>query len=176
VHPLHLFRYCPRCGSARFTAATEKSKRCADCGFEYFLNPSAAVAAFIVNPRDELLVVRRAEEPARGTLDLPGGFCDLGETAEQSIRREMMEETRLTPAAVQPLFSLPNRYEYSGFVVPTMDLFFRCTVADYTALTACDDAAEVMWIPIHSLDPALFGLHSVRRAVERFIAENAQNT
>ena len=47
------------------------------------MNPSAANAAFIVNEREELLVVIRKKEPAKGTYDLPGGFADEEETAEE---------------------------------------------------------------------------------------------
>ena len=41
--------------------------------FVYYFNPSSATVALILNERDELLVCRRAKEPAKGTLDLPGG-------------------------------------------------------------------------------------------------------
>ena len=70
-HPLAKFAYCPRCGSADFMVNGPRSKRCGHCGFVYYLNASAATAAFIVNRRNEVLVSRRAFEPAKGTLDLP---------------------------------------------------------------------------------------------------------
>ena len=69
MHPLDLFRYCPKCGSASFVENNEKSKRCTDCGFVYYFNASSATVAFIMNEKDELLVCRRAKEPAKGTLD-----------------------------------------------------------------------------------------------------------
>ena len=81
-HPLELFRYCPKCGSELFEVHNIKSKHCSNCGFTYYQNPSSATAAFILNSKGELLVVRRAKDPAKGTLDLPGGFVDNGETGE----------------------------------------------------------------------------------------------
>ena len=45
--------------------------------------------------RKELLVCRRAKEPAKGTLDLPGGFIDMNETGEEGVSREVWEETGL---------------------------------------------------------------------------------
>ena len=81
-HPLSQFRYCPKCGSNQFAEHNEKSKQCQACGFTYYFNPSAATVAFILNERNELLVARRGKEPAKGPLDLPGGFIDLFETAE----------------------------------------------------------------------------------------------
>ena len=93
MHVLDKFRYCPVCGSKHFVVQNEKSKRCESCGFEYFLNPSSAVAAFILNKEGELLVTRRKYEPGRGTLDLPGGFCDIGETIGEALIREVKEET-----------------------------------------------------------------------------------
>ena len=70
------FKYCPSCGSCHFEENDFKSKRCAECGFTYFFNAAAAVVSIITNERGEMLVCRRACEPAKGTLDLVGGFVD----------------------------------------------------------------------------------------------------
>ena len=94
-HPLSQFRYCPKCGSEHFDIHNEKSKQCKDCGFVYYFNPSSASVALILNKQNELLVCRRAKEPAKGTLDLPGGFIDMAETGEEGVAREVKEETGL---------------------------------------------------------------------------------
>ena len=88
-HPFSQFKYCPKCGSVHFEINNEKSKRCADCEFVYYFNPSAATVALIMNERNELLVCRRAKDPAKGTLDLPGGFIDMAETGEEGVSREV---------------------------------------------------------------------------------------
>jgi len=95
MHVLDKFKYCPACGSNGFEEQDEKSKRCKRCGFEYYLNPSAAVAAFILNSRGQLLTLRRSKAPAKGTLDLPGGFVDIGENINEALMREVKEETGL---------------------------------------------------------------------------------
>ena len=169
-HPLEKFKYCPVCGSAHFVVNNFKSKKCEDCGFTYYANPCSATAAFIVNDKDELLVVRRAKEPAKDTLDLPGGFCDMGETVEEGMIREIKEETGLEVTDIQYLFSSPNEYVYSGMVIHTLDMDYLVHVhCDSVAVTAHDDAAEAMWIPINKVNPAEFGLTSIRNAVIRFL-------
>ena len=171
-HPLEKFAYCPICGSKQFVIHSFKSKQCQHCGFVYFANPCAATAAFILNGRNELLVVRRAKEPAKGTLDLPGGFVDMYETAEEGMRREIKEETGLEVGELQYLFSSPNIYQYSGLGVHTIDMDYLVRVADDVEVRAADDAAECLWIPLNSVLPAEFGLLSIRHAVERFLALN----
>ena len=64
MHPLDKFKYCPICGSSHFEEQDEKSKRCNECGFEYYMKPSSANVALILNEKEELLVVRREKEPA----------------------------------------------------------------------------------------------------------------
>ena len=57
--------------------------------------PHLAVSAAIV--RDgHVLLVRRARAPAHGLLTLPGGGVEAGETLEQALIREVLEETSLT--------------------------------------------------------------------------------
>ncbi|MGL5787915.1 MAG: NUDIX hydrolase [Bacteroidales bacterium] len=164
-HVLNLFACCPKCGSGHFYPSNEKAKRCEDCGFVYYINPSAAVVAFICNDKGELLVAVRAKEPAKGTLDMPGGFTDLNETVEEAVAREVKEETNLDVAEMKYLFSLPNKYLYSGLVVPTMDLFFEVSVSDLSVLKAGDDVQNCMFISIKELDPAKFGLSSISKGI-----------
>jgi mutator protein MutT len=167
-HLLHLFNYCPRCGSDKFAENDFKSKRCGDCGFTYYFNPLAATVGIITNSKGEVLVARRAKEPAKGTLDLPGGFCDSYETAEEGVRREIEEETGLRVCGTRYLFSIPNTYMYSGMELHTMDMFFHCKVKDTERLIADDDVADLRWVEIEQLDAAEFGLQSIRNSIQRF--------
>ena len=152
MHPLTKYEYCPLCGSHHFAVSSEKSRKCENCGFELFMNPSSANVALIMNERGELLVERRKREPAKGTLDLPGGFADPGETAEEGVCREVMEETGLTVTSAEYIFSMPNVYRYSGVDIPTLDMFFEC-----------------MWVKPSDIHTEQFGLRSVRWGLIKFM-------
>lgn len=168
IHPLHQFIYCPKCGAKTFVERNEKAKQCTTCGFVYYFNPSSSVACFIRNPKGELLLVRRAKEPAKGTLDLPGGFIDMHESAEDAVVREVNEETGLDITNCRYLFSLPNIYPYCGFEVHTVDMFFECLAETFDNARAEDDAAEIIVLPSGQLEPADFGLQSIKRAVSLY--------
>ena len=171
MHLLDKFRYCPACGSADFEINDERSKRCSSCGFTFYLNASAATAAFIVNDKGELLVGRRALDPAKGTLDLPGGFVDPGESITDGMLREVKEETGAEGVIRRFLFSVPNFYEYSGFVVPTTDAFFEVALLDEDNLSPKDDCSQLSWIPLSEVKPELFGLKSISQAVEKYLQQ-----
>ena len=190
MHPLDKFNYCPVCGSDQFEVNDFKSKHCRKCGFTYYANACSATAAFIrrvvgeasklctppavgeaskLHPLNELLIAVRGKDPAKGTLDLPGGFVDMYETAEEGVIREIKEETGLIVNSPRYLFSIPNRYLYSGFVVHTLDMFFEVTVDDDVHPKADDDAAELRWMPLDKINPADFGLNSISQAVRRYL-------
>lgn len=169
-HPLSLFRYCPKCGSEHFNIHNEKSKQCANCGFVYYFNPSSATVALILNENNELLVCRRAKDPAKGTLDLPGGFIDIGETGEEGVAREVLEETGLEVQEAVYQFTLPNIYVYSGFPVHTLDMFYLCKVKDTRHISAMDDAADAFFMPLADINPEDFGLGSIRKGLRMFLS------
>lgn len=171
-HPLNKFKFCPICGSTHFEINNFKSKKCGSCGFTYYANPNSATVAFIMNEKDELLVVRRKNEPAKGTLDLPGGFVDMEETGEEGVMREVMEETGLEATSVAYQFSIPNLYLYSGLTIHTLDMFYIVEVKDLSHVEAKDDAAEYLWIPLNEIRIEEFGLRSIRQGLSRFLKKS----
>ena len=171
-HPLSKFKFCPICGSTHFEINNFKSKKCGSCGFTYYPNPSSTTVAFIMNEKDELLVVRRKNEPAKGTLDLPGGFVDMEETGEEGVMREVMEETGLEATSIAYQFSIPNLYLYSGLTIHTLDMFYIVEVIDLSHVEAKDDAAEYLWIPLNEIQIEEFGLRSIRQGLSRFLKKS----
>ncbi len=54
--------------------------------------PLVGVGALVVDG-DKVLVVLRENEPGKGLWSVPGGLLELGETAREGARREILEET-----------------------------------------------------------------------------------
>lgn len=165
-HPLSLFSFCPVCGEKDFGINNSKSKKCNSCGFVYYFNSSSAVVALIFNMKGELLVCRRAKEPAKGTLDLPGGFVDMYEMAEDAIWREVKEELNLDIDSLSYQFSLPNIYLYSSFEVHTLDIFFECNVSSFDNMKVADDVSDAYFLSLDKVTSEEFGLSSIRKGIE----------
>ena len=170
-HPLSSFTFCPRCGASGLEHVHGRAIHCPKCDLSYYHNVAAAVACFILDEEGRLLTVRRSREPARGTLDLPGGFVDPEEGVESAVVRELREETALEARSVRMLFSLPNIYPYSGIDVYTADLFYCVRVASFDGAVAMDDAGELLVRPLGELSAEEFGLRSVRQGVEKLLAD-----
>jgi NADH pyrophosphatase NudC (nudix superfamily) len=162
-------RYCPFCGAEGLAQQTAKRMACGACGGEMFVNPAAAAGALVVDEAGRLLVGVRANEPAKGTWDLPGGFAEPGESIEEAIRREVREETGLDVEGLEYFGTEPNVYPYKGVRYPTCDLAFVCRPAPGSEARPSHELSEVLWVPRDEVDPSRFGLPSVRRLVERWL-------
>lgn len=171
-HPLKSFEYCPRCGSKHFNINGERSRHCTNCNLTYYANASASTAAIITNSKGEVLLATRAFDPAKGKLDLPGGFVDMNESAEEAIIREIKEELNLDVQNPQYLFSLPNEYNFSGITVHTLDLFFKVEIDDNAIITSADDVASAQFYDLNNVNIEDIGLNSIKKAIEKLKNEN----
>lgn len=169
------FTYCPKCSSKSFISKDNgRSFRCEDCHFNYYINNSAAVACLIFNDLGELLLTRRAFDPNKGMLDLPGGFVEPEESAEEAVYREIMEELNLEVTEMKYLVSFPNMYPFSGMVVPTVDLAFYCKVESFDQLNPDDDVASVEFILPAKIPMDDLCANSMRQIIHYYI--NSKNT
>lgn len=172
INPLSKFRYCPCCGAESFADHESRGKHCSRCGLTYYHNVACAVACLIRDGAGRYLFVVRDREPAKGTLDLPGGFVDPCETVEEAVMREIKEETGLDIAQSQIYYltSRPNIYPYSGIDVYTSDLFFVVEVEHFCDAQAADDAAALVVSPLQEVDAEDFGLQSIRGLMSEILS------
>lgn len=166
-YPGNSFRYCPKCASLGTFNKDSYSFKCQSCGFNFFLNAAAAVTALIFDESGKLLMVRRGIEPAKGMLDLPGGFVDPGESAEAAIARELKEELGLIACDTKFFASFPNEYLFSGTIVNTVDLIFFCSVENLESISPNDDVASFEFHDIQKIDFDEIPFISVRNLIKK---------
>jgi ADP-ribose pyrophosphatase len=173
LEPFRHFANCPKCGAPGSGAASLNPFRCAACGFVLYFNAASAVAAFIVRDADGfVLYTRREKDPGKGRLGMPGGFVDYGETAEEAVRREVLEEVGLTLVSLEYLSSHPNQYTFAEVTYNTLDLFFIArTVAAHRA-QALDAVQSIHWADPALVEPNEIAFESMRRGRADFLARN----
>lgn len=168
--PDGVFRYCPKCAMAAMRVVGSKLLRCEACGFELYMNPAAAVAGVLVDADRRMVVTVRGKEPGKGLWDLPGGFVDPGETAEEALAREIREEVGLEVTAMRYLGSWPNVYEYGGIKYRTLDFGFVCEADEIERARVMEsEIAQVLLLTLEDVDLGQFAFKSVGRIAGEYI-------
>jgi ADP-ribose pyrophosphatase YjhB (NUDIX family) len=115
-------------------------------GRAYPSQPVVGLGAIVLQ-RDDVLLVRRGNEPQKGLWSVPGGALELGESLQQGVRREVLEETGLEVRVLEFAEVLERIMTDDRGAVE-----YHYVLLDYLcepvggALSAGDDAVEAAWV------------------------------
>ena len=89
-------KYCSNCGNQNTYSHIEGNKRfhCTKCKTVHYQNPKPT-ATLLCLKNNQILLGKRAFNPAKNKWGLIGGFMELNETLEDAAIRELYEETQL---------------------------------------------------------------------------------
>jgi len=107
------------------------------------------VGAVVRDEAGRLLLVRRANPPAQGRWSIPGGRVEAGESHEDAVVRELLEETGLAGRVVREVGTV-RRDAPAGGTYVIRD--FLVAVDAGTTPIAGDDAADAAWFAVDELD------------------------
>jgi 8-oxo-dGTP diphosphatase len=125
---------------------------------EYPPRPIVGIG-IVVLKAGSVLLVRRGKPPNIGSWTLPGGAQELGETAEDAARRELLEETGVRAGALRLIAQVDNIRRD-----PTGRVQYHYTIIDFAGCwesgepVAASDVSEAVWAPLDGLQ--MFGLWS----------------
>lgn len=145
VSAYHLYRwyeenrYCGHCGKEVSLDEKRRVLCCDNCGNEIFprINPAVIVAVY---HGDEIIFTRYAGREYK-RYALIAGFAEFGETIEQTVRREVMEEVGIEVTNLQYYKSQP--WGFSGSLLLG---FFAEAVGDLTIQREEEELSEAFWM------------------------------
>lgn len=116
-------------------------------GHENWLNPAIGVSAYVIKGGKVLFGIR-SSHPGKGKLDVPGGFIEVGESAEQAAIREAKEEFDIDITLESCFGTYPSVYDGR----PALNIVFIATMSDQL-ITASDDMSgdDPTWRDIECL-------------------------
>lgn len=131
-------------------------------GREYPPRPIVGIGVVVLKG-DSVLLVRRGKPPNLGDWTVPGGAQELGETTEETARRELMEEAGVEVGALMLAATVDTiRHDAAGRVQ------YHYTIIDYAARwlsgepRAGSDATAAVWAPMDRLDEYRLWSEAVR--------------
>lgn len=149
----HLFvwydshRFCGKCGQPMRPMANERALKCTHCEHQSY--PVIAPAVIVgVTDGDNILITRYAGREYTGVA-LLAGFCEIGESAEDTVRREVMEEVGLKVKNIRYFDSQP-------WGIDSNLLFGYFAEVDGSTEICMDthELREAVWMPRENLKPA----------------------
>lgn len=143
-----MFKFCPYCGN-QIHKQLESGFQCPKCK-KWSHYPSSPTASVVVKVGNEVLLAVRAIEPAKGKMDIPGGFLEYGEDPYRGAIREYREETglNLDPSKLKFLGIWVDTYHYQGQDEFTFNVVYLVELDQKFVISPVDDVAELVWVPL----------------------------
>lgn len=148
-------KYCGRCGAKNVHAENERSMVCPECKNMAFPKISPSVIVLIRNGNKTLLTRYQAAHSAYRRYALVAGYVETGETPEETVAREVMEEVGLKVKNITYYKSQP--WPLSGALL----LGYVCDLDGDDTVTVQEDELEVAeWheredVPVRTFDVSL---------------------
>ena len=158
------YQFCPFCGKKLLIRVEEGKKRkfCNECNWTYYPHVAGSVAAVIVRGR-KILLVKRKREPYTDTWMFPAGFIDYGEHPQETLSREIEEETglKLKKADLWLVLQSEDDPRSPGHFC----LFYKVVVLGRKLSTDKEENQGVGWFDIQN--PPKIGWESHKYIMER---------
>lgn len=110
------------------------------------------VTAAIIKYQEKILIAQRKKEKNQGLLwEFPGGKQEQGETLEDCLKREIMEELHL-PIIIEKFF-MDTEYHYQEEAIQLFAYFARC---EQNKIDYMDSHEQIKWVSLKDLSNYTF--------------------
>jgi len=160
-------QYCGRCGHQTVTIQNERVKKCPACGLMGYPRISPAVITAVL--RDDKILLSHNASFIGNLHSIIAGFVDPGETLEECVEREIMEEVGIQVNNIKYFGSQPWPFPNSLMIGFT---------ADYKSGEITIDGKEISeagWYDVNSLPELPPKMSIAREIIDWFIQENTSS-
>ncbi|MEO3813793.1 NAD(+) diphosphatase [Sphaerisporangium sp. B11E5] len=140
--------HCPRCGARTTVVAGGHMRVCPDDGSQHFPRVDPAVIMLVHDGADRCLLARGPQWP-EGRFSVLAGFVEPGESLEQAVAREVLEEVGVTVTAPRYLGSQPWPFPRS------LMLGFFAEATSTELVLDSQEIAEARWLTRTELGAAV---------------------
>ncbi len=164
INFIRTHRFCGQCGQSMIPIKWEVACQCHGCGHRAYPRVSPAVMMAVVKG-DQVLLAQNKRNKA-GIHSVLAGFVEVGETLEQTVAREVMEEVGLGVTNIRYFGSQPWPFPHNMMVAYIADYASGEIKIDKSELTSAD------WFSIDKL-PEIPGHHSISRLLIEHVLKSA---
>ncbi|NMC11612.1 MAG: NUDIX hydrolase [Chloroflexi bacterium] len=115
----------------------------------------------LINNRLHTLLIKRANDPYAHHWALPGGFVDISEGLEEAALRELKEETNISIAFLEQLYTFGDPQRDPRGRVISVAYYTLIPKRDSPDIQSGSDASEVKWFAVNSLPELAFDHRSI---------------
>ncbi|WP_124100309.1 NAD(+) diphosphatase [Ruminococcus sp. Marseille-P6503] len=134
-------RFCGKCGGKTVHRPEKRCMICTRCGNEIFPKISPAVVVGVTDDRTDSIILTKYAGGSYRKYALVAGFAEMGETAEQAARREVMEETGIEITELKYFGSQPW-----GFSQNMLIGFFAKAKGSRRIVMDQEELSEAKWV------------------------------
>jgi NAD+ diphosphatase len=156
-------RFCGRCGTRTAVEAMEMARRCPACGLQQF--PRLSPAVIVLVRRGDRVLLARSPHFAPGVYSTLAGFVEPGESLEQAVAREVLEEVGVTLENIRYFGSQPWPFPNS------LMLGFTADYAGGDIRPQPGEIEDAGWFSAGDLPRLPSPMSIARKLIEAFLAE-----
>lgn len=136
---------------------------------QYPTRPIPGVAGIILYGK-RILLSKRGKPPSEGKWGLPGGAVEVGETVEEALIREILEETSVTVRIIKLITFLDSIHRDDDDRVRYHYVLFEY-LCEYVSgeVSPSSDALDARWVDVNELDSVDI-MPSTKRFIEKVLA------
>jgi NAD+ diphosphatase len=154
-------KFCSRCGTATEAVHGERAKRCPKCGFITYPRICPAIITAVIKD-DKILLAHNSNFP-EGLYSVVAGFVEPGETFEECVKREILEEVNLKVKNIKYFSSQPWPFPNSLMIAFTAEYESGEIDVDQVEITHAD------WFSIDNLPTIPSKISVARKMIDHFI-------